>query len=49
MKNKIIQLNDYLAFSVKHVKKGHVITIVRDNNPNLILKLKYDNKKRKTV
>jgi len=49
MKQKIIEVNDYLASVVKHTRKGQDITIVRDNNPNLILKLKYDSKKRKTV
>jgi hypothetical protein len=44
MKQKVIEVNDYLATVVKHTKKGQNITIVRDNNENLILKLKYNDK-----
>jgi hypothetical protein len=47
MKQKVIEINDYLATRVKHTKKGHIVTIVRDNNPNLVLKLKVNNKNQK--
>jgi len=32
---------------LKTQKKGHIVTIVRDNNPNLVLKLKVNNKDQK--
>jgi hypothetical protein len=46
-KVKVVEIDDYLATAVKNMKKGHILTIVRDNNPNLILKLKYNDKKNK--
>ena len=47
MKQKVIEVNDYSATVVKKTKKGHNLTIIRDNNPNLILKLKVNNKDKK--
>ena len=47
MKQKVIEINDYSATHVKNTKKGHIVTIVRDNNPNLVLKLKLNNKDQK--
>jgi len=47
MKQKVIEVNDYSATHVKNTKKGHIVTIIRDNNPNLVLKLKINNKDQK--
>lgn len=46
-KVKVIEIDDYLATAVKNTKKGHILTIVRDNNPNLVLKLKVNNEDQK--
>jgi hypothetical protein len=47
MKKKVIEINDYSATVVKNTKKGHTLTILRDNNPDLILKLKAINKEKR--